>query len=162
WMPASRGQTALDKDLYTDATVALDARTGKLKWYFQHAPAEAFDMDEAFERVLVDVDNRPLVFSIGKHGILWKLDRRTGEVLDARETVYQAVVRKIDPKTGATTFRQDIIDKKVGQWIKVCPSKAGGHDWPAMSYHPETARLIIPLVPDVCFEQMGRAVELKE
>ena len=58
------------------------------------------DMDEVFERVLVDAGSRKLVFSVGKTGILWKLDRATGEFLGYKETVYQNIFDRIDPKTG--------------------------------------------------------------
>ena len=55
WMAASRGNSPLDRGLYTSSTLALDPSTGKLKWYFQHAPGESLDLDEVYERVLVDV-----------------------------------------------------------------------------------------------------------
>ena len=57
------------------ATLALRPKTGQLAWFFQHAPGESLDLDEVYERVLVDVDGRKLSFNIGKVGILWKLDR---------------------------------------------------------------------------------------
>ena len=41
WMPASRGTNANDAALYTSSTLALDATTGKLAWYFSHAPGES-------------------------------------------------------------------------------------------------------------------------
>ena len=88
-----------------------------------------------FERVLVDVGDRKLVLTAGKPGILWKLDRKTGEFLGAKETVYQNVWDRIDPKTGEPSYRADIIEAQVSQWISVCPSTAGGHNWQAISYH---------------------------
>ena len=81
-----------------------------------------------FEQVLVDSNGQKLLFTIGKHGILWKLDRETGQYLDHKETVYQNIFTKIDSKTGAVTYRQDIVDAKVGEWLAVCPSTAGGHN----------------------------------
>ncbi|MBI4477611.1 MAG: PQQ-binding-like beta-propeller repeat protein, partial [Acidobacteria bacterium] len=54
WMYASRGMTAADKALYTNSTLALRPEDGSLAWYFQHVPAETLDLDEVFERVLVD------------------------------------------------------------------------------------------------------------
>ena len=81
WLRVSRGAKPGDTALFTSSTLALDPDTGKLKWYFQHAPGESFDMDEVFERVLVDMDGRKLLFTIGKPGILWKLDRETGQFL---------------------------------------------------------------------------------
>jgi alcohol dehydrogenase (cytochrome c) len=161
WVPASRGMSALDKALYTSSTVALNPDTGRLQWYFQHAPGEALDLDEVFERVLVDLDGRKLLFTIGKPGILWKLDRVTGEFLGHKETVFQNVFDSIDPKTGVPTYRGDILEAKVGQWIPACPSTQGGHNWQAMSYHQPSGLLIIPLSQS-CLEISGREVEFKE
>jgi alcohol dehydrogenase (cytochrome c) len=161
WVPASRGMTVLDKALYTSSTVALNGDTGKLAWYFQHAPGEALDLDEVFERVLVDLDGRKLLFTIGKPGILWKLDRQTGEFLGHKETVFQNVFDSIDAKTGTPTYRGDIIEAKVGQWIPACPSTQGGHNWQAMSYHQPSNLLIIPLSQS-CLEISGRQVDFKE
>ena len=161
WVPASRGMSALDKALYTSSTVALNPDTGKLQWYFQHAPGEALDLDEVFERVLIDVDGRKLVFTIGKPGILWKLDRQTGQYLGHKETIFQNVFDTIDPRTGVPSYRSDILEAKVGQWISACPSTQGGHNWQAMSYHPGAGVVIIPLSQS-CFEMRGRQVEMKE
>ena len=47
---------------------------------------------------------------------------------------------RIDPKTGVPTYRADILEQKIGQWIQACPSTEGGHNWQAMSYHPGTRR----------------------
>jgi alcohol dehydrogenase (cytochrome c) len=86
-MPASRGMNANDAALYTSSTLALDATTGKLAWYFSHAPGESFDLDVVYERVLVDAGADKWVLSVGKDGILWKNDRRTGAYLGHAETV---------------------------------------------------------------------------
>lgn len=160
WMRVSRGAKPGDKGLYTNSTLAINADTGKLDWYFQHVPQESFDLDEVFERVLVDIDGRKLVFSIGKAGILWKLDRETGKYLDLVETVFQNAFSTVDRKTGTLTYRADILEQKVGQWLHVCPSTQGGHNWQPMSYHPPTAQLIIPLSQS-CMEMSGREVEMK-
>ena len=105
WVPASRDLTTNDAVLYTNSTLALNPDNGELVWYFQHVPGEALDLDEAFEKVLIDVDGRKALFTIGKHGILWKLDRETGEFLEHRETIFQNVFDRIDPDTGAVTYR---------------------------------------------------------
>ena len=158
WMPVSRGNSALDDALYTSSTLALDPDTGSLRWYFQHAPGEALDLDEVYERVLVDVGGEKMVFSIGKAGVLWKLNRETGEFVGHRETVFQNVYDYIDPESGRPHYRQDIIDNARGQWASACPSTEGGHNWQPMSYHPPTTRLIIPLSQS-CMEIRGRVVE---
>jgi alcohol dehydrogenase (cytochrome c) len=161
WLRVSRGAKAGDKALFTSSTVALDPETGRLKWFFQHAPGESFDMDEVFERVLVDIDGRKLLFTVGKPGILWKLDRERGKFLGYKETVYQNLFTSIDPETGEPTYRSDILEQQIGQWFQICPSTEGGHNWQAMSYHPETEQLIIPLSQS-CMTMSGRNVEFKE
>ena len=161
WMPASRGNTVFDAALYAASTVALNVDDGKLAWHFQHAPGESLDLDEVYERVLVDAGGQKLVFTIGKAGILWKLDRTNGRFLGFKETVFQNVFDRIDPKTGVPTYRADIIEQQAEQWIQSCPSTEGGHNWQAMSYHQPTNALIIPLSQS-CMEIMGRKIEFRE
>lgn len=158
-MRVSRGSKTGDKALYTNCTLAINSETGKLEWYFQHVPQETFDLDEVFERVLVDVDGRKLVFSIGKAGILWKLDRVTGQYLDLVETVHQNAFSHVDRATGKLTYRADILEQKFGEWLFVCPSTQGGHNWQPMSYHPPSGQLILPLSQS-CMEMSAREVEM--
>ena len=86
--------------------------------------------------MLVDIGDQKTVFSVGKAGILWKLDRTTGRFLGHKEMVYQNVFERIDPQTGAPTYRADIIEHQIDQWVQSCPSTEGGHNWQAMSYNP--------------------------
>ena len=160
WAAVSRGMTIEDSGLFTNSTVALRPGDGTLDWYFQHVPAESLDLDEVYERVLVDVGGRKAVFSAGKHGILWKLDRETGEFLGYREAVHQNVFDRIDPETGAVTYRQDIIDAQFEQLVPACPSTAGGKNWHPMSYHPGSGLLILPLA-QTCMEIAVREVPLE-
>ena len=157
WVARSRGMTVDDPALYTNSTVALRPGDGTLEWHFQHVPGETLDLDEVYERVLVDVGGRRTVFSAGKHGILWKLDRETGEFLGHQETVYQNVFDRIDPETGAVTYRQDIADAQFEQLVPACPSTAGGKNWHPMSYHPESGLLVLPLAQS-CMELAAREV----
>jgi alcohol dehydrogenase (cytochrome c) len=159
WMHASR-QSGRGDALYTASTLALDIDTGELAWYFQHAPGETLDLDEVFERVLIDDGGQKLVFTIGKPGILWKLDRETGRYLDHAETIFQNVYDFIDPETGKPQYREDIVEQRIGEWLQVCPGTAGGHNWPAMGYHKPSNRLVIPL-NQTCNEMMPLAVPLE-
>ena len=161
WMPISRGMSIKDDALYTSSTLALDVDTGKLAWYYQHAPAESLDLDIVFERVLVDDNNQNLLFTVGKDGVLWKLDRKTGKYLGHKETVFQNVWESFDPQTGRPTYRADILEQRFGEWVQGCPSTEGGHNWPASSYHPGTNQLIIPLSQS-CIEISAQRVEQKE
>jgi alcohol dehydrogenase (cytochrome c) len=158
WMQVSRGTKG--NALFSSSTLALNPNDGKLAWYFQHVPGETLDMDEVYERVLVDIGDRKTLFTIGKAGILWKLDRKTGEFITAKETLFQNIFN-LDQKTGKLTYRPDILDQAIGKWTPSCPSTEGGHNWQAMSYDPGTARLIIPLSQS-CMEMAGRKVEFTE
>jgi len=157
WMRVSRG-SGNGATLYANSTLALNADTGKLAWYHSYAPGETLDLDEVFERVLVDDQGRNLVFSAGKAGILWKLDRKTGKYLDHKEMVFQNVYDAIDARTGEPHYRNDIVEQRVGEWVMACPSTEGGKNWPSMSYYPPGNRLIIPLSQS-CLAMNGQAVE---
>jgi len=161
WMPASRGNKVSDAALYAASTVALRPDDGSLAWYFQHAPGETLDLDEVFEKVLVDIGPEQALFTIGKAGILWKIERKTGKFMGFKETVLQNIFTKIDPERGIPTYRQDIIDQKLDEWLTVCPSTEGGHNWQAMSYHQPTHTLIIPLSQS-CMEIAARKTEFVE
>ena len=158
FLAAARGMTTDDAALYTNSTVALRPEDGSLAWYFQHVPGESLDLDEAYERVLVDVDDRKLLFTIGKHGILWKLDRTTGEFLDFKETVFQNIFKDIDKTTGRVTYRDDIANAQIGETLSVCPATSGGHTRDGMAYHPGAGLLVIPL-NQACMEFTGRPVQ---
>ena len=152
--------------LYSNSTVALEPETGELRWYFQHLPRDNWDLDHPFERMLVDLEVEPdaeetwvrnpniepgekrkLVTGVpGKNGLVWTLDRETGEFLWARPTVFQNVVDSIDPKTGHVTVNTDVIPRSFeDDYGVVCPSASGGRNWPAAAYSPRTSAMYVPL-----------------
>lgn len=161
WVAASRGMTPADAALYTNSTLALDPRTGKLQWHFQHVPGETLDMETGFERVLVDVGPDKFVLTAGKDGLLWKLDRRTGKFVAVTETLYQNIFKSIDHATGRVEYRDDIMKAGVDDRVSVCPSIYGGHNWQASAYDPASNALVLPL-HQLCVDMTGRAVERKD
>ena len=161
WVAASRGMSPRDAALYTVSTLALDPHTGKIRWYYQHIPGESLDMENGFERVLVDLDGQQLLYTVGKDGILWKLDRRTGKFIDFAETMYQNIFKPLDHRTGRLEYRDDIVNAKIGDTVSVCPSIYGGHNWQATAYDPRNAALIVPL-HQLCVDFTGREVDMKE
>ena len=161
WVAASRGMTTRQDALYTNSTLALNPTTGRVQWYFQHAPGETLDLDIVYERVLVDADDEKWLFTIGKDGILWKLDRRTGAFVALRETVHQDIFGSIDRTTGELTYREDLQAIPIGERVFACPSLLGGHNWQASAYHPGAAALVIPL-HQTCMHLTGREVEFTE
>ena len=95
WARAVRGTD--EAALYTSSTLALDPDTGKMKWFYQHIPGETQDMDEVFERMLIDVDGRKSFLRWASWGILWQLDRVTGAFISARDIGYQNIL-DVDPR----------------------------------------------------------------
>ena len=148
--------------LYTDSTLALDADTGKIVWHHQFLPRDNWNLDHVFEQILVDINvgNRPrqALLAIGKPGIIWALDRRTGEFLWARETTHQTVFKSIDPETGKVTINESLIPTQLEQNHVVCPSFYGGKLWMATAYDPASKTLFLPL-NNLCMDY--KAVEQK-
>lgn len=150
--------------LYHNSTLALDARTGAIVWYFQHV-IDHWDLDHTFERILLDTEVTPdrqavawinprlkpgqvhkVITGIpGKTGIVYTLDRRTGEFLWATPTVRQNVVAAIDSRTGASTVAPEALFSAQGNSATICPSMNGGKNWPAGAYSPLTGLMYFPL-----------------
>jgi alcohol dehydrogenase (cytochrome c) len=147
-LPRSSDPNVTNEALFTDATMAIDVDTGELKWHYQHLPNDSIDLDEVYERMLielpVDGQERKTVVSTGKLGIIEALDRTTGQWLWAKETVPQNVVASIDPTTGEKTINDAAIPH-IGETTQNCPADPGGRGWPATAYSPRTQALYLPL-----------------
>jgi alcohol dehydrogenase (cytochrome c) len=134
--------------LYSDSTLALDPKTGALKWHHQYLEDDTWDLDYAYERMLIDLPFegavRKQIVTVGKLGIIESLDRTTGRWLWAKQTIPQNVVAKIDEKTGAKTINEAAIPH-IGKTTVNCPADPGGRGWPATAYSPKTQMLYLPL-----------------
>ena len=155
---------AENKHLYHNSTLALDADTGEIVWYYQHLN-DHWDLDHPFERILVDTAVTPDASAVdwinprlrpgevrkvmtgipGKTGVVYTLDRETGEFLWATPTVTQNVISNIDGATGAVTENSEVVFSALGQEVLACPSWAGGKDWEAGAYSPLTNSMFMPL-----------------
>jgi len=158
WAAPSRGMSVEDAALYTNSTLALNPNTGELKWYFQHIPGETIDMEVGFERILADINGTPVVLTVGKDGILWKLNRDTGEYLDLLDTMDQTIFN-VDKATGMLTYRADIADAGIGDTYTACPGIYGGHNWQSATYDASRHLLFLP-VHQLCSDMTPRAVDL--
>ena len=141
WASAQRGTDA--PSLFTNSTLALDPDTGRIAWYFQHIPGEAHDMDEVFESILIDNGPRQSLFKMGKIGVLWELDRKTGRFLNGHDLGYQTLLT-VDAKTGAVAYRPGVVPK-LNEAVEYCPGTGGFKNLFAMAYHPDTHAFYIPL-----------------
>jgi alcohol dehydrogenase (cytochrome c) len=134
--------------LFTDSTLAIDPKTGDLKWYHQYLGTDTWDLDYAYERMIINlpVDGKDTkqVVTTGKLGIVESIDATTGKWLWAKETIPQNVVASIDQTTGEKTINQEAIPH-IGETTVNCPADPGGRGWPATSYSPKTQMLYLPL-----------------
>jgi PQQ-dependent dehydrogenase (methanol/ethanol family) len=150
--------------LYHNSTLALDADTGAIKWHYQHV-VDHWDLDHPFERLLVETvvapdpaavawinprlrsgERRRVITGIpGKTGIVYTLDRETGEFLWARSTVFQNVVTSIDGATGHANVNPEKQFTSGDQSLNICPGTNGGKNWPAGAYSPRTNRMYMPM-----------------
>ena len=97
-------------------------------------PGETLDLDEVYERVLVESARKRRLFTMGKAGILWKLDR-SREISGCKETIFQNVfTASIRKPASSPTARTS--SSRIGKWVQACPSTEGGKNWQAMSYIP--------------------------
>jgi len=143
WARVSRGT---DGDaLYSNSTLAIDPKTGKVVWHHQFIPGETHDMDEVFESVLVDRNGRRSLFKMGKLGILWQLDRANGQYIASHDLGYQTLV-DVNATTGKVAYRPGMLPKP-GAELEFCPDINGVRGWHAMSYDPTNAALVIPIRP---------------
>jgi len=81
YQPASVALGRPGKRLYTDSTVALDGKTGKLKWYFQGVPNDFHDWDMQLSPIYTESKGRKLVLDAGKMGYVYALDAATGALV---------------------------------------------------------------------------------
>ena len=142
------GKPGKNDALYTDSTIALDPKTGKLIWAHQHFPREIWDLDEVFERTLVDLPikgvPRKLVVTIGKVGILDVLDRVTGQYVSSKDFGLNTIVSAINPVTGARTINPDKV-LKPNVATDICPSPEGARNWMATAYNAQSRLLFVPM-----------------
>jgi outer membrane protein assembly factor BamB len=74
------GKSRPGPDLYTDSLVKLDAKTGKLDWYYQATPHDLYDWDFQDPPILAKVAGRELAIGSGKGGIVAAVDAKTGKL----------------------------------------------------------------------------------
>src|ERR1051326_2308521 len=134
-------------NLYTDSVVALDAATGKLKWYYQFTPHDEFDFDSVQIPVLANMQwhgkERKLMLWANRNGVFYVLDRVTGEFLLGKPFVNANWVSGFDekgrpiPEPGANPTREG---------FRVYPGI--GTSWFSPSFSPRTELFYVSAWPN--------------
>ncbi len=134
--------------LYLSSLVALDAKTGRLKWHYQEVPGDDWDYTATQPMILthmkVDSEDRPVVLHATKNGFLYVIDRRDGKLLRANPIVRQNWTKGIDPKTGRPIPNPEAADYSTEPKI-IFPATPGARNWHPASYDPETGLYYAPV-----------------
>jgi len=132
--PDFYGDVRLGDNLYTDSLVVLDARTGKLIWYYQATPHDTHDWDltQVSPHFTAEAKgkSRSLVVVTGKDGLLRVFDRATHEL------IYEVPVTRRENATAPPTV----------DGVHVCPGTLGGVQWNGLAFSPRTNMLYVPSV----------------
>ncbi len=135
------GDNRLGDNLYTDSVVALDPKTGKLKWYFQFTPHDVHDYDAMAPPSLVDTlwqgKPRRLMVQANRNGFLYVLDRTDGKFL-----LGKPYTTRLTWATGLTPEGRPIVapgHDATPQGTMVCPWLNGASNWYSASWNPLTS-----------------------
>jgi alcohol dehydrogenase (cytochrome c) len=142
------GQYGNLRNLYTSSTIALDADTGKIKWYLQSTPEDAWDYDGVNELVLTDLklggQDTPVYLKADRNGFFYVANRETGKLISAEKYVPTNWAERVDQESGKPV---EVTEKRPGpnHPVKdVCPNLIGGKNWQPMSFNPQIGLVYIP------------------
>ena len=147
-------------NLFTNSALALDAATGRIKWFHQYTPNDSMDYDEIGTHILIDGkvggEDRKLVAHAARNGFFYSFDRLNGQFLKATPYVSRVTwTQGIDPKTGKPldydpgrdlqTYADPVAKILTGQKSSgVCPGVPGGNNFWSAAYSRRTGLLYIP------------------
>ncbi len=149
--PDTDGDERLGDNLYSNSDLALDAKTGKLLWYFQYTPHDLHDWDANQPVVLVNTkwrgQDRKLLLHANRNGFLYVLDRTTGKPLLATK-----MVDKLTWASGIdqTTWKPNLLpnNETADQPVLTCPPVRGATNWYSTAYNPSTRLYYVMTVED--------------
>ena len=142
--PSNYGGSRRGDNLYSNSMLALDADTGKLKWYYQFTPHDLYDYDATQIPVLVDADwqgrARKLLVQANRNGFYYVLDRSDGQFLSAN------AFGTVNWATGIGSDGKPLVNTSLAhgsEGTRVCPGALGLTNWFSPSYDPETRLLYV-------------------
>jgi alcohol dehydrogenase (cytochrome c) len=137
--PDWNGDKRAGDNLYSDCVVALDADTGKLKWYFQFTPHDNFDYDSVQVPVLANINwlgqPRKVMMWANRNGFFYVLDRNSGKFLQGKPFVKATWATGLDEK--GRPMRANGMEPSA-EGTLIYPGPAGGTNWWSPSFSPRT------------------------
>jgi alcohol dehydrogenase (cytochrome c) len=138
--PDYNGDDRLGDNLYASSVVALDAKTGQLKWHYQFTPHNVWDWDAEQPTVLLDTTGngtrRKVLVQASRNGFFYVLDRTDGKLLLAKPFVKQLTWAKEIGPDGRPVLNPNQMPTPEG--TSICPSSHGAANWYSTSYSPIT------------------------
>ncbi|OEZ64552.1 quinoprotein ethanol dehydrogenase precursor [Janthinobacterium lividum] len=140
-------------NLYSSSTVALDVKTGQIKWAYQNTPNDAWDFDGANEFVTFDMDGKRYGGKADRNGFFYVIDAANGKLQNAFPFVKKITwASSIDLKTGRPNFiaagRPGDPTKgeegKKGTTVFAAPAFLGAKNQMPMAYSPQTRLFYVP------------------
>jgi PQQ-dependent dehydrogenase (methanol/ethanol family) len=151
WPPPDRGKHRGD-ELFTTSIIALDAKTGRLAWYYQTTPDDAWNYDATMPIVIASLitgeKKRRVVMEAPKNGFFYVLDAGTGKLINQPKPLIPVNwASRIDMQTGRPVeLRAAKYWLAPGHEAVVNPSPVGAHNWMPMSYSPMAGLVYIPVM----------------
>jgi quinohemoprotein ethanol dehydrogenase len=135
-------------NLYACSIVAVDANTGKLKWYYQTVPTDSWDFDSVGGLIMADIQiegkTRKVVMQAPKSGVFYILDRTNGQFISAEPFVPVNWVTGFDKKNnGKPIINPDAYYDQTNT-VVIYPGGGGAHNWAPMSYNPNSGLVYLP------------------
>ena len=124
-------------NLYTATLLALDPKTGKVKWHRQEVPMDTWDFDAVYEALLVpDGKGGESLVHLNKNGFVYVMNKDTGAIKNAWQfTENMNWAKGVDPKTGLPI---DPVYPETGKQKLHCPNLLGARSWNHGAYNPKT------------------------
>lgn len=142
--PDYDGSVRLGDNLYACSVLALDPKTGRMKWWFQFTPHDVHDWDGNQTPVLVDAvlggRKRKLLLTAQRNAFYYVLDRETGEFLQGQAFAKQTWSKGLDAK-GRPIVLPDTTPTPAGNYV--CPDAAGAANWGSPSYDEATGSFLV-------------------
>ncbi|WP_305097437.1 PQQ-dependent dehydrogenase, methanol/ethanol family [Croceibacterium aestuarii] len=134
-------------NLFLASIVAVDVKTGEYRWHYQTTPGEEWDYTAVQPMILTDLvidgKKRQVLMQAPKNGFFYVLDRKTGELLGARNIVPINWASGVDMTTGRPIENPQV---RYGEDpVLVSPAAGGAHNWNPMAFSPKTGLVYIPV-----------------
>ena len=133
---------------FLSSIVAINADTGRYVWHYQATPGEEWDFDAVQQLILADLviegTRRQVLMQANKNGFFYVLDRKTGQLISAKNFTPVTWARGVDLKTGRPLENEGIRYDKTGKPARMLPGALGAHSWQAMAFNPGTGLVYIP------------------